>query len=80
MDSYKPGSWLLYASLEVLFLVNIAEFLYPGYSVSQNYISDLGVRPEPHGILLRERELEKFVLARVPIQDLDCSSFRIEDA
>jgi hypothetical protein len=50
MDSYEPGSWLLYASLEVLFLVNIAEFLYPGYSVSQNYISDLGVRPEPHGI------------------------------
>jgi hypothetical membrane protein len=31
----------------VLFLVHLAEFLYPGYSVSQNYISDLGVGPEP---------------------------------
>ena len=29
----------------MLFLVHIAEFLYPGYSVSQNYISDLGVGP-----------------------------------
>ncbi|MDD1743585.1 MAG: DUF998 domain-containing protein [Methanomassiliicoccales archaeon] len=35
------------ASLEVLFLVHVAEFLYPSYSVSQNYISDLGVGPEP---------------------------------
>ena len=43
----RPGPWLLLASLEVLFLVHIAEFLYPGYSVSQNYISDLGVGPEP---------------------------------
>jgi hypothetical membrane protein len=43
----KPGPWLLLASLEVLFLVHVAEFLYPGYSVSQNYISDLGVGPEP---------------------------------
>ena len=31
----------------MLFLVHVAEFLYPGYSVSQNYISDLGVGPEP---------------------------------
>ena len=47
MNLHKPGPWLLLASLEVLFLVHLAEFLYPGYSVSQNYISDLGVGPEP---------------------------------
>ncbi len=29
----------------MLFLVHLAEFLYSGYSVSQNYISDLGVGP-----------------------------------
>jgi hypothetical membrane protein len=29
----------------MLFLVHLAEFLYPGYSVSGNYISDLGVAP-----------------------------------
>ena len=29
----------------MLFLVNLAEFLYPGYSVSQDYISKLGVGP-----------------------------------
>lgn len=47
MNFRKPGPWLLLASLEVLFLVHVAEFLYPSYSVSQNYISDLGVGPEP---------------------------------
>lgn len=29
----------------MLFLVHLAEFLYPGYSVSQKYISHLGVGP-----------------------------------
>jgi len=29
----------------MLLLVHLAEFLYPGYSVSQNYISELGVGP-----------------------------------
>lgn len=29
----------------MLLLVHLAEFLYPGYSVSENYISDLGVGP-----------------------------------
>lgn len=29
----------------MLFLVHLAEFIYPGYSTSQNYISDLGVGP-----------------------------------
>jgi hypothetical membrane protein len=38
---------MLLGSLELLFLVHLAEILYPGYSVSQNYISDLGVGPEP---------------------------------
>ena len=33
--------------LEALFLIHLAEFLYPGYSVSDNYISDLGVGPMP---------------------------------
>jgi len=42
-----PGSWMFLASLQILFLVNIAEYLYPGYSVSENYISDLGVGPQP---------------------------------
>ncbi len=29
----------------MLFLIHIAEFTYPGYSVSQDYISELGVGP-----------------------------------
>jgi hypothetical membrane protein len=43
----SPGLLLLLGSLELLFLVHLAEILYPGYSVSLNYISDLGVGPEP---------------------------------
>ena len=31
----------------MLFMVHLAEFLYSGYSTSQNYISDLGVGPTP---------------------------------
>ncbi|MCU0861661.1 MAG: DUF998 domain-containing protein, partial [Methanomassiliicoccales archaeon] len=38
---------LMLGSLLVLFMVHIAEFVYPGYSVSENYISDLGVGPWP---------------------------------
>lgn len=30
-----------------MLLIHLAEFLYPGYSVSDNYISDLGVGPMP---------------------------------
>lgn len=41
----SPGFWLVVAGLELLFLVHLSEFLYPGYSVSDNYISDLGVGP-----------------------------------
>jgi hypothetical membrane protein len=47
MDLSNPGFWLFLASLEILLLVHIAEFLYPSYSVSKNYISDLGVGPQP---------------------------------
>ena len=32
-------------ALEALFLIHLAEFLYPGYSVSEDYISELGVGP-----------------------------------
>lgn len=41
----SPGLWLFVAGLEMLFLIHLAEFLYPGYSVSQDYISELGVGP-----------------------------------
>jgi hypothetical membrane protein len=41
------GTILVAATVQLLLLVSIAEFLYPGYSVSQNYISDLGVGPSP---------------------------------
>lgn len=47
MDLTNPGFWLFLAGLEILLLVHMAEFLYPGYSVSKNYISDLGVGPQP---------------------------------
>lgn len=43
----NPGLWILCASLILIFMFQVAEFLYPGYSVSENYISDMGVGPEP---------------------------------
>jgi len=43
----SPGLWLLVGGLEMLFMVHLAEFLYSGYSTSQNYVSDLGVGPTP---------------------------------
>jgi len=43
----NPGLFMLLGALELLFLEHLAEILYPGYSVSQNFISDLGVGPEP---------------------------------
>jgi hypothetical membrane protein len=36
------GTVVLAASLLQFFCMQIAEYIYPGYSVSQNYISDLG--------------------------------------
>ena len=41
----SPGLWLFVGGLEMLFLVHLAEFLYPGYSVSEDYLSHLGVGP-----------------------------------
>jgi hypothetical membrane protein len=41
----SPGLWLFVGGLEMLFLVHLAEFLYPGYSVSENYLSELGIGP-----------------------------------
>ncbi len=38
------GSILFAASAGFIIAMNIAEFLYPGYSASQNTISDLGIR------------------------------------
>ena len=43
----SPGFWFLLGGLEILFLIHLSESLYPGYSVSANYISDLGVGPMP---------------------------------
>jgi hypothetical membrane protein len=43
----SPGLWLFLGGLEMLLMLHIAEFLYSGYSVSRNYISDLGVGPDP---------------------------------
>jgi hypothetical membrane protein len=44
-DLRSPGLWLFSGSLLMLLLVHLAEFLYTGYSVTENYISDLGVGP-----------------------------------
>lgn len=47
MNWRSPGLLLVLGSFELLFLEQLAEVLYPGYSVSLNYISDLGVGPDP---------------------------------
>ena len=36
------GLLMLVGSIGFIFAMNVAEFLFPGYSVSNNYISDLG--------------------------------------
>lgn len=41
----SPGLWLFLGGLEALFLIHVAEFLYPGYSPAEDYISELGVGP-----------------------------------
>lgn len=43
----NPGFYLLLGSVQFFLLLLVAESLRPGYSVSLNYISDLGVGPEP---------------------------------
>ena len=44
-DKGKGGLLLLCGATVLLFGMMIAEFTFPGYSVSQNYISDLAVGP-----------------------------------
>ena len=43
----SPGMWFFVGAIEIVLLFNLSEFLYPGYSVSENYISDMGVGPMP---------------------------------
>jgi len=42
-DRKVAGALLLVGSVQFLLVLIMAEALYPGYSVSENYISDLGV-------------------------------------
>lgn len=44
-DTKVAGTLLFFGSVQFLLLLVIAEALYPGYSVSKNYISNLGVGP-----------------------------------
>lgn len=49
MNREKLGSILLFIGIsQFIFFLHISEFLYPRYSVSNNYISDLGVGPVSH--------------------------------
>lgn len=43
----NPNFYILVGFIQFGFFMMIAEFLYPGFSTSQNYISDLGVGPQP---------------------------------
>ncbi len=48
MEGRRAAGLLIFvATLELLMAIMIAEFIYPGYSVSKNYISDLGVWGNP---------------------------------
>jgi hypothetical membrane protein len=47
MDYKNLSKLITFGALQFAFLMFIAECLYPGYSISNNYISDLGVGPEP---------------------------------
>ena len=42
---HSPGLYILIGGLEALFLIHLAEMVYPDYSVSSDYISDLGIGP-----------------------------------
>jgi len=45
-DELRVAGLLIFVGATQFFiLMNISAFLYPGYSISQNYISDLGVGP-----------------------------------
>ncbi|MGD1061416.1 MAG: DUF998 domain-containing protein [Methanomassiliicoccales archaeon] len=43
----NPNFYILLGFIQFGFFMMIAEFLYPGFSTSNNVISDLGVGPEP---------------------------------
>ncbi|MDD1771250.1 MAG: DUF998 domain-containing protein [Methanomassiliicoccales archaeon] len=43
----NPNFYILFGFIQFGFLMMIAEFLYPDFSTSGNYISDLGVGPQP---------------------------------
>jgi len=45
LKSRLAGYLILIGSSQFIIFMNIAEFLYPNYSVKDNYISDLGVDP-----------------------------------
>jgi hypothetical membrane protein len=47
MNFGQVGGSIFLGTFQFAILLLISEFLYPGYSVSENYISDLGVGPEP---------------------------------
>lgn len=47
MNFRQMGGSIFLGTLQFAILLLISESLYPGYSVSENYISDLGVGPEP---------------------------------
>lgn len=52
MDDRRKAGFLIFIGGAIFLLgLHMAEILYPGYSVSQNYISDLGVGPEPSAML-----------------------------
>jgi hypothetical membrane protein len=43
----SPGLMMFIASTQLIIFLMLAEATYPGYSISENYISDLGVGPSP---------------------------------
>jgi hypothetical membrane protein len=43
----SPGLMMFIASTQLIICLMLAEATYPGYSISENYISDLGVGPSP---------------------------------
>jgi len=45
MDGKKAGALIFFGGAQFLVCMMIAGALYPGYSLSENYISDLGIGP-----------------------------------
>lgn len=43
----NPGLIIFIAAVQLVIFLMLAEATYPGYSISENYISDLGVGPSP---------------------------------